>query len=583
LLPIAAFEWRASRSKVLRKRVVRHSRPASWLRQFALLVVLLLAPSLVLTIGAATAAEKRLALVVGNARYPTLPLNNPENDARVVASTLRRLGFEVTEHVNLNVKDFRRVLREFARRLQNEEGASVFYYAGHGVQIDGRNYLLPVDINLRDEEEVKDESVDVDELYVSRLERARTQVRIVILDACRDNPFASISGGKTRNIRAVGGLAEMAARGALIAYASAPGAVAEDGPPGTNSVYTRNLVKEMLAEGVEVEQMFKAVRVKVLRDTNERQVPWVNTSLTASFSFNPKKGPSPEEAAKQEAVLRLQALLDKREKEQRQLEEQIKRLSRKLELVESGGPTAAARPSIAAAQPAPAQTPLLPPAVTAPSSASPAVASSAAASPSLPAAARPPSAASAREIPIRPSAAKIEAMMLAALKPAATQDAAAPKPAVSTAASAAPDAAASPPAAATAPATAPATVDPEPASSKPEAATPVSAAAAESVPARVDPSAETAPKTAAKTPAAPTQILKAESEPAARPAKKAEPSPAVALAQPKTKPKTAVEKPQPAPSKARLSSERCVALLIQAQLGEQLAPADMAYLQKECR
>jgi uncharacterized caspase-like protein len=285
------------------------------------LAALGLAPS------AASAADKpgkRLALVVGNARYPVAPLNNPENDARVVAATLRRLGFEVSEHVNLSVKAFRQVLREYARRLQTEEGASVFYYAGHGVQIDGRNYLLPVDINIRDEDEIRDEAVDVDELFISRLERARTQVRIVILDACRDNPFAA---APTRGLRAVGGgLAEMAARGALIAYSSAPGATAEDGPPGSNSVYTRNLVQEMLAEGVEVEQMFKNVRVKVLRETEQRQIPWVNTSLVADFSFNPRRGPGEAPAASRQEIERLQAALTQREQQQKRLEAELRAL-----------------------------------------------------------------------------------------------------------------------------------------------------------------------------------------------------------------------------------------------------------------
>ncbi len=300
-------------------------RGMSWLL-LAVVIALGVAPA------AGAAPEKRLALVIGNARYPALPLNNPENDARVMASTLRRLGFEVREHVNLPVKEFRRVLRDYARALQNEEGVAVFYYAGHGVQIDGRNYLLPVDVNLRDEEEVKDESVDVDELFVSRLERARTQVRIVILDACRDNPF----GAKTRNIRSVSGLAEMAARGALIAYASAPGAAAEDGPPGTNSVYTRHLVKEMLVEGIEVEQMFKNVRVKVLRDTQQRQVPWVNTSLTADFSFNPAKSAAgPADATRRDDIVRLQALLDSREREQKKLEDELKRMTRRLQEAEA--------------------------------------------------------------------------------------------------------------------------------------------------------------------------------------------------------------------------------------------------------
>ncbi|MDM0108102.1 caspase family protein [Variovorax sp. J22R24] len=237
--------------------------------------------------------EKRIALVVGNARYPTMPLANPENDARLIADNLRKLGFEVNEQVNLGVIPFRRALRDFARRVQENDSVAVLYYAGHGVQIDGRNYLLPVDINLRDQEEVKDESVDIEELFLSRLDKARSHARIVILDACRDNPFA----GKTRNIRSAGGLAEMGARGTLIAYASAPGAPAEDGLAGRNSVYTRNLGEEMMVPGLEVEQMFKNVRVKVLQDTKERQVPWVNTSLTSNFSFNPAQGPSPAQTA----------------------------------------------------------------------------------------------------------------------------------------------------------------------------------------------------------------------------------------------------------------------------------------------
>lgn len=305
----------------------------------ALLVAMaLLAVSLVMP---AWAAEKRLALVVGNARYPLAPLNNPENDARVVASTLRRLGFEVIEHVNLPVKDFRRVLREYAKRVQDTEGTALFFYAGHGVQIDGRNYLLPVDINVRDEYEIKDEAVDVEELFVSRLDRARAQTRIVILDACRDNPFGRIS----RGLRTVGtGLVEMGARGALIAYSSAPGATAEDGPAGTNSIFTRHMVKEMLVEGLEVEQMFKNVRVKVLRDSNQRQIPWVNSSMTSNFSFNPRAAGDPVEASRREDLVRLQASLDKREREQKELEDKVNRLSRELERAQ------------AASRPAPAST-----------------------------------------------------------------------------------------------------------------------------------------------------------------------------------------------------------------------------------
>ena len=227
--------------------------------------------------------EKRIALVVGNSQYPKVPLDNPVNDARLIAGNLRKLGFDVNLQLNVGVLQFRRALREFARMVQQDDAIAVLYYAGHGVQIDGRNYLLPVDINLRDQEEVKDESVDIEELFLSKIDKVGSYPRIVILDACRDNPFAA----KTRNVRSAGGLAEMGARGTLIAFASAPGAPAEDGPAGRNSIYTRNLADEIMVPGLEVEQMFKNVRVRVLNDTRQRQLPWVNTSLTSNFSFNP--------------------------------------------------------------------------------------------------------------------------------------------------------------------------------------------------------------------------------------------------------------------------------------------------------
>lgn len=260
-------------------------------------------------------APKRIALVVGNGNYPSVPLPNPVNDARLVSGNLRKLGFQVDEHLNLGVREFRRVLRDFARKTNTDsDGVAVFYYAGHGMQIDGRNYLLPVDLNLRDQEEVKDDSIDIEDIFISRLDQAAGKARVVILDACRDNPF----GARTRNIRASSGLAEMAARGTLIAYASAPGAPAEDGPAGTNSLYTRHLVDEMMKPGLEIEQMFKNVRVKVLRDTNQRQIPWVNTSLTVNFSFNPAPAdPAQPDAARLAQVDRLEAEL---EQTRRQLE-----------------------------------------------------------------------------------------------------------------------------------------------------------------------------------------------------------------------------------------------------------------------
>jgi type VI secretion system VasD/TssJ family lipoprotein len=229
-----------------------------------------------------------VALVIGNGRYRELPLPNPENDAKLVAATLGTLGFEVEQHFNLKSADFRKVVRDFGRRMDDDEVASVFFYAGHGMQIDRRNYLLPVDLNLRDEDEVKDESIDVADQLLSRIDRVRPRARIFIIDACRDNPFRARPG--TRSVRVSAGLAEMAAPGALIAFSAAPGGVAEDGPAGKNSVYTRHLANEMRTEGLEVEEMLKRVRIKVLLETQERQIPYVNTSMVVNFVFNPGSG-----------------------------------------------------------------------------------------------------------------------------------------------------------------------------------------------------------------------------------------------------------------------------------------------------
>ena len=231
--------------------------------------------------------QRRVALVIGNGRYPEIPLNNPEHDARLVAQTLRSLGFEVGEYLNLGARDFKRVLREFARRLDDDQVASVFYYAGHGVQIGGRNYLLPVDIALRDEAEVRDEAIDVHEALLAHVDRVRPRARIFIIDACRNDPFAARRGSRNAN-----GLAEMAAPGALIAFSASPGGVAEDGPVGGNSIYTRHLATELRSAGVEVEDMMKAVRIKVLRDTAQRQIPWVNTSMVVNFIFNHGAAPA---------------------------------------------------------------------------------------------------------------------------------------------------------------------------------------------------------------------------------------------------------------------------------------------------
>ena len=316
--------------------------PSVWLMALCLgLAVLLLSlpePAL--------AAEKRIALVVGNARYPNNPLANPENDARLIAGSLRKLGFEVTEKVNLGSREFRKEVIDFANRTEGQEGIALLYYAGHGVQVDGKNYLIPVDIPLNDERTVKWESIDI-ERFLGEMGKPGRQARIVVLDACRDNPFL----GKTRAIQAVGGLAEMRAYGTLIAYASAPGAAAEDGPPGSNSIYTRHLAHEMQAEGLQVEEMFRNVRVKVYRDTSERQIPWDHSSLTVKVVLNPSRSGGTSEAATLETQRRMDETMRKLEAQRAQLEDERRLLDEEKRrwAGEHQQPVAAAKP-----QPVPA-------------------------------------------------------------------------------------------------------------------------------------------------------------------------------------------------------------------------------------
>jgi len=182
---------------------------------------------------------------------------------------------------NLGVSTFRSVIREFARRADAEDGVALFYYAGHAVSMDGRNYLLPVDIRPTDEEAIRDDSIDVDDAVMRRLEQSKKQVRLVILDSCRDNPFRS---ARTRSLRP--GLAEMdKGEGSLIAFSTAPGRLAEDGE-GQNSLFTGFLVAE-LRRGNDIESVFQSVRFAVADATNRRQVPWVNTSLLAKVYLRP--------------------------------------------------------------------------------------------------------------------------------------------------------------------------------------------------------------------------------------------------------------------------------------------------------
>lgn len=223
----------------------------------------------------------RVALVIGNAGYKTMPLSNPLNDARAVADALNRLGFKVINVQNASQKQMFDAVRQFGDALHG--GVGLFYYAGHGVQVKGRNFLIPIDAAIEREDEVPYKAFDVG-LVLEKMEAAKNPLNIVILDACRNNPFARGSRSATT------GLAQMdAPTGSIVAFATAPGAEAADGA-GANGLYTSYLLKHMATPGLKVEDVFKRTRVAVKQDSAGRQIPWESTSLEGDFYFLPPAG-----------------------------------------------------------------------------------------------------------------------------------------------------------------------------------------------------------------------------------------------------------------------------------------------------
>jgi formylglycine-generating enzyme required for sulfatase activity len=244
--------------------------------RLAALALTILAPII------APAAEKRLALVIGNSAYSTGALPNPANDAKLVSEALSSLGFEVIARRNANQMAMKRAIQEFGARLEQAgpDSVGLFYYAGHGVQLNGRNYLIPTMARLERAADMEIEAVSAD-WVIEQMRYARNRLNIVILDACRDNPFA-------RSMRGVDhGLATMdAPAGILIAYSTAPGDAAADGD-GNNSPYTQALVQAIREVHEPVEQVFKRIRINVMGATAGKQVPWESSSLTGDFYFVP--------------------------------------------------------------------------------------------------------------------------------------------------------------------------------------------------------------------------------------------------------------------------------------------------------
>jgi hypothetical protein len=233
-------------------------------------------------LAAAVRAERRVALVIGNSAYKVNPLANPINDASDVASALLALGFETTLLQNASISEMRQATRKFADLVSLSDVALVFY-AGHGIEVKGRNFLLPVNADVKHEYELEDQAYEAGRWLdmMESIKGANNQrVNIVILDACRDNAFS-------RGWRSAGrGLARMdAPTGTFVAFATAPGKVASDGEGQRNSPFTRGLLRVIQQPDLPIELMFKEVRRMVIEETKGEQVPWDNSSLVGNFSF----------------------------------------------------------------------------------------------------------------------------------------------------------------------------------------------------------------------------------------------------------------------------------------------------------
>ncbi len=241
----------------------------------------------------AAQAERRVAFVVGNGAYKNVaPLPNPSIDAKAIAGALRNVGFEVVEGTNLTRDKMTERLLDFGKKAQGADIA-VFFYAGHGIAISGTNYLLPIDADIKSEMDVKlGAAINIDLTLDQTMGDAK--VKLVFLDACRDNPFAAKikANSATRSVNVQTGLAEMkSGEGTLIAFATGPGQTALDGTEGGNSPFTRALLANITKPGVEIQQAMTSVRAQVNEETNKGQLPWGHTNLIGAVYLNGAPAP----------------------------------------------------------------------------------------------------------------------------------------------------------------------------------------------------------------------------------------------------------------------------------------------------
>jgi len=242
-----------------------------------------------------TSSKVKTALVIGNGAYRQAPLKNPVNDAQAVAAALKALGFHVIQRENATQREMLEALREFSHQADKSQ-VRLLFYAGHGVQIKGRNYLMPVDAEAQSEDDVAQRGADLSEV-LERLAIVKGGINLVILDACRNNPFnlapAQLADARGYRTRAIGapktnGLAAVQVpSGTLVAFSTAPGSISVDNAMQGNSVYTKHLLAHLNIPGLPVERLFKQVRSAVAQETRQQQVPWESSSLMGEFCFRP--------------------------------------------------------------------------------------------------------------------------------------------------------------------------------------------------------------------------------------------------------------------------------------------------------
>jgi len=268
----------------------------------------------------------KVALVIGNSVYKNSPLVNPANDARAIGAALQKTGFDVTTKLDAPRSELAQAVQAYTEALGKRQAVGVFYFAGHGLQLAWRNFMVPVDANVRTAADIQAQCVELGELLVG-ITKARNPLNVIILDACRDNPFGNLGGVDQK------GLSQMdAPPGTMLAYATAPGNVASDGE-GANGLYTEHLLKEIIIPEAKVEDVFKRVRLHVRRRTNGQQIPWESTSLEEDFYFVPPRvlasqamAEAERERKEQEAAREKQRLAEGAERKQKL--EEIQRQAR---------------------------------------------------------------------------------------------------------------------------------------------------------------------------------------------------------------------------------------------------------------